>query len=165
LALQDRWLCDKGLSHVPLFRYLMYSNIRTNLPKEVMAFPGYAFPSELPSFIRHQEVLEYLQNYAQHYNLAKYIKVGIIRTWLIKVWYNEHKCCFDHCINNTVFKQNTSIHLSHSYRNAHQFLVKICHNFVKGFSILIKGLNLGIIPPLQSYSKHESWLPHALLIR
>jgi len=48
---------------------------RTNLPKEVMAFPGFPFPDHLPSFIKHQDVLKYLEDYATHYDLLQYIKV------------------------------------------------------------------------------------------
>lgn len=51
--------------------------IRTNLPKEVMAFPGFPFKTSLPSFIRHEEVLNYLQEYSSHYDLQKFIKVRI----------------------------------------------------------------------------------------
>ncbi|XP_045192813.2 uncharacterized protein LOC123549080 isoform X1 [Mercenaria mercenaria] len=52
----------------------MYKNLRTNLPKEVMAFPGFPFPSNLPSFIRHEDVLQYLKDYSKYYNLQKSIK-------------------------------------------------------------------------------------------
>ncbi|XP_060591474.1 uncharacterized protein LOC132746370 [Ruditapes philippinarum] len=51
----------------------MYKNLRTNLPKEVMAFPGFPFPSHLPSFIKHEEVLQYLKDYSQFYKLEKAI--------------------------------------------------------------------------------------------
>ncbi|XP_060579376.1 uncharacterized protein LOC132736291, partial [Ruditapes philippinarum] len=50
-----------------------YKNLRTNLPKEVMAFPGFPFPSHLPSFIKHEEVLQYLKDYSQFYKLEKAI--------------------------------------------------------------------------------------------
>lgn len=40
-----------------------------------MAFPDFPFREDLPSFIKHWEVLEYLQEYGKHYNLEKYIKV------------------------------------------------------------------------------------------
>lgn len=54
----------------------MYKNLRTNLPKEVMAFPGFPFKTSLPSFIRHEDVLNYLQEYSSHYDLQKFIKFG-----------------------------------------------------------------------------------------
>lgn len=52
----------------------MYKNLRTNLPKEVMAFPGFPFPSNLPSFMKHEDVLQYLKDYAKHYDILKLIK-------------------------------------------------------------------------------------------
>ena len=47
---------------------------RTNLPKEVMAFPDFPFPSEWTSFLSHQQVLKYLENYTSHFDLYKYIQ-------------------------------------------------------------------------------------------
>ncbi|ESP04261.1 hypothetical protein LOTGIDRAFT_223998 [Lottia gigantea] len=52
----------------------MYRNLKTNLPKEVMAFPDFPFDSTLPSFISHLEVMKYLQKYTEHFNLEPYIK-------------------------------------------------------------------------------------------
>lgn len=51
----------------------LYRNLRTNLPKEVMAFPDFPFPSEWPSYISHQKVLEYLEDYASQFKLQKYV--------------------------------------------------------------------------------------------
>lgn len=48
---------------------------RTNLPKEVMAFPDYEFKKSLPSFIEHFHVKEYLQDYAEHFGLFSHAKV------------------------------------------------------------------------------------------
>ncbi|XP_002735404.1 uncharacterized protein LOC100377826 [Saccoglossus kowalevskii] len=52
----------------------MYKNLKTNLPKEVMAFPDFPFDKTLPSFLTHQQVLQYLKDYAQHFDLNKFIK-------------------------------------------------------------------------------------------
>ncbi|XP_067651450.1 uncharacterized protein [Haliotis asinina] len=52
----------------------MYKNLRTNLPKEVMAFPDFPFKDNLPSFVFHQEVLQYLQDYSDHFNVTDKIK-------------------------------------------------------------------------------------------
>ena len=52
----------------------MYKNLETNIPKEVMAFPDFSFPKDLPSFVKHTEVYEYLENYAEHFNLKQHIK-------------------------------------------------------------------------------------------
>ena len=39
-----------------------------------MPFPGFPFPSDLPSFVHHTDMLTYLENYAQHYDLYKWIR-------------------------------------------------------------------------------------------
>ena len=44
----------------------MYKNLKTNLPKEVMAFPDFPFLPKEKSFIEHREVLEYLQRHAEN---------------------------------------------------------------------------------------------------
>ena len=48
---------------------------RTNLPKEIMAFPDFRFESSLPSFIGHEAVLQYLLDYADHFQVKDYIQV------------------------------------------------------------------------------------------
>lgn len=54
----------------------MYDNMKTNLPKEVMGFPDFPFPTEKDdSFIHHTDVLKYLQSYADHFNLRPSIKL------------------------------------------------------------------------------------------
>ncbi|CAG0885434.1 unnamed protein product [Darwinula stevensoni] len=53
----------------------MYEHMRTNLPKEVMAFPDFPFPEEDASFLHHTKVLEYLEGYAKHFNLYKHYAV------------------------------------------------------------------------------------------
>ena len=51
----------------------MYKNLKTNLPKEVMAFPDFPFLPRAKSFIEHREVLEYLQRYCQHFQLEQFV--------------------------------------------------------------------------------------------
>lgn len=53
----------------------IYKNLRTNLPKDVMCFPDFPYKPELPSFLHHSDVCAYLKDYAQHFNLHKYIKL------------------------------------------------------------------------------------------
>lgn len=52
----------------------MYKNLRTNLPKEVMAFPDFPFPDHERSFLPHEDVRAYLEQYCDHYGLRKFIK-------------------------------------------------------------------------------------------
>jgi len=57
----------------------MYKNLRTNLPKEVMAFPDFPFPeNKETSFLHHTEVLEYLKNYKKHFEVEQLIKFNTI---------------------------------------------------------------------------------------
>jgi len=58
----------------------MYKSLRTNLPKEVMAFPDFPFAenTEKRSFIKHRDVLEYLDQYCLHFGLEKYIRFSTI---------------------------------------------------------------------------------------
>jgi len=53
----------------------MYRDLKTNLPKEVMAFPDFPFPTDGgPSFLRHEAVLDYLQRYAKAFGVAEVIR-------------------------------------------------------------------------------------------
>ncbi|XP_041093415.1 flavin-containing monooxygenase FMO GS-OX-like 4 [Polyodon spathula] len=54
----------------------MYRDLRTNIPKEVMAFPDFPFEKRLPSFVHHSEVRRYLEQYCQHYRLREHIQFG-----------------------------------------------------------------------------------------
>ncbi|CAH1259248.1 FMO2 [Branchiostoma lanceolatum] len=47
---------------------------QTNLPKEAMVFPDFPYDSSLPSYLPHKEVLRYLESYAEHFGLHKYIQ-------------------------------------------------------------------------------------------
>ena len=39
----------------------MYETLRTNIPKQIMAFPGIPYPKECPTFLTREMVLEYMQ--------------------------------------------------------------------------------------------------------
>lgn len=43
-----------------------------------MVFPDFPFPSYLPSFPSHHDVLKYLQQYADHYDLTRCIRFGTL---------------------------------------------------------------------------------------
>ncbi|KAJ2779640.1 monooxygenase [Coemansia javaensis] len=42
----------------------MYDDLRTNLPKDIMQFAGFAFPAGVPDFPSRADVLQYLRDYA-----------------------------------------------------------------------------------------------------
>nr|XP_006627556.1 PREDICTED: flavin-containing monooxygenase FMO GS-OX-like 4 [Lepisosteus oculatus] len=52
----------------------MYRDLRTNIPKEVMAFPDFPFDTHLSSFVHHTEVRRYLEKYCEHFRLREHIK-------------------------------------------------------------------------------------------
>ncbi|KAI8493558.1 hypothetical protein Bbelb_289550 [Branchiostoma belcheri] len=52
----------------------IYKNLRTNVPKEAMFFPDFPHDSSIQSYLHHSEVLQYLENYAEHFGLHKYIQ-------------------------------------------------------------------------------------------
>ncbi|CAJ0578221.1 unnamed protein product, partial [Mesorhabditis spiculigera] len=67
----------------------MYEVMKTNLPKETMAFPGHPFPHHLPSFITHQQVLQYITEYGEHIDVQ--LKTCVLRVerngerWMVEV--------------------------------------------------------------------------------
>lgn len=52
----------------------MYRDLRTNLPKEVMMFPDFPFDPRLDSFLPHQEVQSYLEEYCRSHNIRPHIR-------------------------------------------------------------------------------------------
>jgi len=42
-----------------------------------MAFPDFPFREDLPSFMGHEEVRNYLLSYAEHFDLLSFIKASI----------------------------------------------------------------------------------------
>jgi len=54
----------------------MYMNLRTNLPKDIMAFREFSWSNKPHSFVTHQEVNEYLKEYRDHFELEQHIKYG-----------------------------------------------------------------------------------------
>ena len=76
---------------------LMYT-YRTNLPKEIMLFPDFPFPSHLPSFPYHQDVHQYLTHYSQHFKLNRFIKFGTLVEQIVPVPISNTS---DHCRDNS----------------------------------------------------------------
>eukprot|EP00794_Sanderia_malayensis_P018864 gene18864-20764_t len=52
----------------------MYKSLRTNLPKQVMAYPDFPFSDDCRTFPSHVEVLKYLQDYASNYGIYDAIR-------------------------------------------------------------------------------------------
>jgi len=52
----------------------MYRGLRTNLPKEIMAYRELPWTSGESSYVTHDQVLAYLESYATEFNLYKHIQ-------------------------------------------------------------------------------------------
>ncbi|UXI15348.1 Vacuolar protein sorting-associated protein 45 [Sarcoptes scabiei] len=55
----------------------MYKNLYTNLPMEIMEFPDYKSNSKR-SYVHHTQVLNYLKQYARHFDLYRFMKFNHI---------------------------------------------------------------------------------------
>lgn len=53
----------------------MYQNLRTNFPKEIMGFPDYDFVGPENSYVSSNEVLDFIQTYAQKFKVIEQIKL------------------------------------------------------------------------------------------
>jgi hypothetical protein len=54
----------------------IYSSTVVNTSKEMMQFSDFPIPEDWPEFLHHSLVQKYLENYANHFDLRKYIKFG-----------------------------------------------------------------------------------------
>jgi len=70
---------------------LIYFN-RTNLPKEIIAFPDFYFDSHLPSFVSRTDVGNYLQQYTDQFQLLPHIQFNttIVSIACNKTSYKSH---------------------------------------------------------------------------
>ncbi|KAI0261644.1 hypothetical protein BC834DRAFT_925444 [Gloeopeniophorella convolvens] len=70
----------------------LYDSLTTNLPHLTMAFPSFAFPPETPLFPNAAAVQKYLEDYAAHFDLLRYVRFRTrvdMALWDAddKVWY------------------------------------------------------------------------------
>ncbi|XP_017124354.1 senecionine N-oxygenase [Drosophila elegans] len=79
----------------------MYKNLRTNLPKEVMGFPDFEIGQNAVSYVRSDEICDFLNNYADHFELKKHIKFN---TYVIRVVQRNSKwqVLFKNVVTNKV---------------------------------------------------------------
>ncbi|EDW09798.1 senecionine N-oxygenase [Drosophila mojavensis] len=66
----------------------MYENLRTNLPKEVMGFPDFEIGANKDSYISSQDICLFLNSYADHFELRKYI---IFQSYVLRVLKKKDK--------------------------------------------------------------------------
>lgn len=54
----------------------MYENLMTNIPKEIMQFPGFPYPYEDRSFVSREKIIHYLNLFADYFDIRKNIRFG-----------------------------------------------------------------------------------------
>ncbi|XP_046997197.1 senecionine N-oxygenase-like [Schistocerca americana] len=64
------WLDDDGR---PVYTS-MYENLVTNLPKQLMTFPDFPFHDVDDSYVRSEEILKYINSFADKFGIRKLIK-------------------------------------------------------------------------------------------
>ena len=69
-----------------------------------MAFPDFPFNEDLPSFVKHTDVCQYLTDYTDHFHLRDHIKVGKTMYQLTALGVREKQSCHgvDDCVKYTV---------------------------------------------------------------
>ena len=76
-----------------------------------MAFPDFPFPSEWSSFLSHQQVLKYLEDYASHFDLYKYIQFNSSISSVRPLIENDnHKLLWEVVVTDTNTKES-QVHL------------------------------------------------------
>ncbi|XP_077188362.1 flavin-containing monooxygenase 3-like [Paroedura picta] len=55
-------------------RASIYASVFANACKEMMCFPDFPFPDDFPNYMHNTKLHEYIQLYAKHFDLVKYIK-------------------------------------------------------------------------------------------
>lgn len=160
----------------------MYQNLITNLPKEIIQFPDFPYPHPKdPSFVTSGKILNYLNLYADHFGLRKFIKFGyeVIRvrpladdTWEVLVKNVQLKNYETHIFDGIFVCHGFSVPLmpnipgqnifkgkqmhSHDYRNANIFEgeeVVIIGSGPSGFELVLEA---------GKYAKKVFWSNHIL---
>lgn len=72
----DRNVANQLYVNLTRCYYIFYSFIlnRTNLPKEIIAFPDFHFDPHLPSFVSFSDIGQYLVEYTEHFQLMPHIQ-------------------------------------------------------------------------------------------
>ncbi|XP_014663143.1 PREDICTED: flavin-containing monooxygenase FMO GS-OX-like 2 [Priapulus caudatus] len=63
----------------------MYKYLRTNFPKELMGYPDTDFNPDLPSYASHWDVKDYLDDYAQKYDVLDHVQFSTVVTKVVPV--------------------------------------------------------------------------------
>jgi len=71
---------------------------------KVMAFPDFPFRDDLPSFVGHEDVRNYLNDYAQHFGLVPFIKARISALYTVSQKTDFNKKFRMHILEGTLNK-------------------------------------------------------------
>ncbi|KAF1768504.1 hypothetical protein GCK72_000316 [Caenorhabditis remanei] len=103
----------------------MYQDLKTNLPKEVMQFRDVPFRADLPSFLTHEDVLEYLQEFSRGLPINFNQTVESVERsgdkWKV---ITHHGTGISEQLFDIVFVCNGTLIHSHDYRRAKDYLDK-----------------------------------------
>ncbi|XP_031627749.1 senecionine N-oxygenase-like [Contarinia nasturtii] len=69
----------------------MYRDLRTNIPYQLIEFPGYEYPEETQGYPSHTEILKYLNSYASDFNLTEHIKFHHLVDKIVSIKNNKWK--------------------------------------------------------------------------
>ena len=78
----------------------VYSSVYTDACKDVMQYPEFPMPKEYPDFLSRQQMLDYLNNYTDYFELRKSIRFNTKVIWIAAIEDNQWKVIFD----NEAFK-------------------------------------------------------------
>uniref|UniRef100_A0A8C0B3K3 Flavin-containing monooxygenase n=1 Tax=Buteo japonicus TaxID=224669 RepID=A0A8C0B3K3_9AVES len=62
--------------HIEAGRPSLYPSVISNTSKEMSAFSDFPYPEDLPVFLPHAQLLDYLRSYAERFGLREHIKFG-----------------------------------------------------------------------------------------
>jgi hypothetical protein len=73
----------------------VYSSVYTDACKDVMQYPEWPMPADYPDFLSKEQMLTYLNNYADHFDLRKKIRFNTKVVWVEAVENNQWKVIFE----------------------------------------------------------------------
>ncbi|MFI5131496.1 MAG: flavin-containing monooxygenase [Chitinophagales bacterium] len=73
----------------------VYSSVYTDACKDVMQYPEFPMPKQYPDFLSRKQMLVYLNNYADHFDLRKSIKFNTKVIWIAAIENNQWKVIFE----------------------------------------------------------------------
>lgn len=73
----------------------VYSSVYTDACKDVMQFPEFPMSEEYPDFLSGKQMLDYLNNYADHFELRESISFNTKVVWVAAIENNKWKVFFE----------------------------------------------------------------------